>query len=151
MPLYHAILTATGHRQRTSATQAGVEPLSSGESIVVIANRSTEPPDMAWDAVALDYVPLPAPAPDFSCSVLDFKARFTTAERQAIKAAQKRHAVDAVRDALDLIAEDMESARDKTLDRRDPRLQAGVQALAMFGLITSSRAADIIGADALGS
>lgn len=149
MTLYHAVHTKTGQRQRTATTLAAVEPLAKDE-ILVVLNRNAEPPDMAWDTNALDYVPKPPPPPDLTCTVLDFKARFTQQERQSIKAAQKRHPNDAVRDTLDLIAEDMESARDKMLNRGDPRLQAGVRALVTFGLITSARADAIIGADALG-
>lgn len=150
MTLYHAIQTATGQRQRTATTQAAVEPLSADETLVIIANRTAEPTDMAWDAATLDYVPLPPPVPDCTCSVLEFKARFTTAERIAIERATESHADADVRATLRMIEKDLSDVSEKRVDRGDARTQQGVGFLASVGLIAPSRVAEIIGADALG-
>lgn len=69
-------------------------------------------------------------------SSLDFMERFTQAERSAIRRASRQN--DALEDWLDLLR------AAQTVDITDPRTIAGVQAMVSAGLLTQSRADEVL-------
>ena len=106
-----------------------------------------------WDDVAADWVPKVVPA-QTRLTVLQFKGRFTQAERDLIEIATVEHPDRTVRARLRMLDKDLESAAEKIIDRRDQRTQMGVAMLGQIvfegsPLLSSLRVAEIIGADAL--
>lgn len=106
-----------------------------------------------WDAVAADWVPH-VEAANTRLTVLQFKGRFTQAERDVIEIATVEHPDRTVRARLRMLDKDMESAEGKMIDRRDARTQMGVGMLAQITfegspLLAAGRVVEIIGEDAL--
>lgn len=153
---YCNIHAATGALHADADTEAGLPPLGPTEKRVVVDFT----PGWEWDAVARAFVAPPAPEPPVitpvtTLTVLQFKGRFTLAERLRIERATAEHTDGDTRALLRIIEKDLESAQNKIVDRADPRTQYGVSVMNTIifegaPLLTSERVLAIIGADALG-
>lgn len=129
------------------------DPLPAGT-----ATRALPPGGVAfvshdWDASVANWVPRVVLA-NTRLTVLQFKGRFTQAERDRIEIATVEHPDRTVRARLRMLDKDMESAEGKVLDRRDPRTQMGVGMLAQIAfegspLLAAGRVGEVVGADAL--
>lgn len=159
MPLYLALHTISKHRLRQGLAQSEVEPLAADEELYVLDAYNTHPDEsvLRYDVALMDFSPISgAAAADTTLTVLQFKARFTQAERDMMEIAQEEHPDRLVRARLRQLEKDLESAQNKIVDRADPRIQMGVYMLTQLvfegqPLIADvARAQEIIGADALG-
>lgn len=153
---YCNVHAVTGALHADAETEAGLPPLGSAETRVVVDFG----PGWEWDALARAFVAPPTQEPTVArpittLTVLQFKGRFTLAERLRIERATVEHEDADARALLRLIDKDLESTQNKIVDRADLRTQWGVQQLATISfagapLLTGERALAIIGADALG-
>lgn len=78
------------------------------------------------------------PMPVTSLTILQFRSRFAPAEKEAIYTAAKTVAL--VQAWLD----DLASAKDDMVDLADPRISGGVNGLVSAGILTPTRAAEIL-------
>jgi len=79
-----------------------------------------------------------APQPVTTLTILQFRSRFTSSEKEAIYTAAKTVAL--VQAWLD----DLASAKDDMVDLADPRISGGVNGLVSAGILTPTRAAEIL-------
>lgn len=157
------ILNKDGEPQRVFPTEElraefiAEFPLKAGDTLAEDAEHDTVPDGnaFAWNGTTFAAIVVTPPTPIAStlCTVLEFKGRFTQAERDLIEVATVEHPDRIVRARLRMIKEDAESAKDKIMDRADPRVQRGVGYLATVvfegaPLIEAARVPAIIGGDA---
>jgi hypothetical protein len=129
------------------------DPLPDGTATRALPEGGVAFSSHDWDAAAADWVPHVATA-DTRLTVLQFKGRFTQAERDLIEIATVEHPDRTVRARLRMLDKDLESVAEKIVDRRDARTQIGIGMLAQItfegvALLEPGRVAEIIGADAL--